>query len=273
MARLADARRRVPGRPGRRRRPGGPALRLAGSAALSPADYRAVRPAALATAHRGGLDAGRRRSSTSAPAPPALLASMRGRRRRRDRPRLARRARRGVGAARPRRRGAGQPRPGRPARRARPRSARRAAHILDAAGGRPGHIFNLGHGVPQRRPSTTSIALVDTVHELSRAMSAHRLRPPDRLRRPREAGGHSPVPRDRHAGRRIPPARLDGGGPSLRADRRALAAQRADLAPGRRARGRAPVHVPVYVGMRNWTPYLHETLAAMAARGCGARSA
>src|SRR5262245_24141495 len=30
------------------------------------------------------------------------------------------------------------------------------------------------------------------------------------------------------------------------------------------------VRLPVYVGMRNWTPYLHETLAAMAGKGVGA---
>src|SRR5512139_1491023 len=36
------------------------------------------------------------------------------------------------------------------------------------------------------------------------------------------------------------------------------------LAAALGARGPA---LPVYVGMRNWTPYLHETLAQMAARG------
>src|SRR5262249_10124582 len=30
---------------------------------------------------------------------------------------------------------------------------------------------------------------------------------------------------------------------------------------------RAGAALPVYVGMRNWTPYLHETLARMAADG------
>ncbi len=39
--------------------------------------------------------------------------------------------------------------------------------ILDAVGGRPGHIFNLGHGVHKETPVDHVIALVDMVHELS----------------------------------------------------------------------------------------------------------
>jgi uroporphyrinogen decarboxylase len=45
---------------------------------------------------------------------------------------------------------------------------RAAAQILDAVGGRPGHVFNLGHGVHQETPVDHAQALVDTVHELSR---------------------------------------------------------------------------------------------------------
>ncbi|MGE0758734.1 MAG: uroporphyrinogen decarboxylase, partial [Pirellulaceae bacterium] len=44
---------------------------------------------------------------------------------------------------------------------------RRAREVLDQAGGRPGHIFNLGHGVLQQTPVDHAIALVDAVHELS----------------------------------------------------------------------------------------------------------
>lgn len=44
---------------------------------------------------------------------------------------------------------------------------RRAKAILDQAAGRPGHIFNLGHGVVQQTPVENAIALVDAVHELS----------------------------------------------------------------------------------------------------------
>ncbi len=44
---------------------------------------------------------------------------------------------------------------------------RRVKDILDRAAGRPGHIFNLGHGVLQQTPVEHVKALVDIVHELS----------------------------------------------------------------------------------------------------------
>jgi uroporphyrinogen decarboxylase len=43
----------------------------------------------------------------------------------------------------------------------------RVKAILARAGGRPGHIFNLGHGVHQSTPVEHVQALVDMVHELS----------------------------------------------------------------------------------------------------------
>jgi uroporphyrinogen decarboxylase len=45
---------------------------------------------------------------------------------------------------------------------------RRAKQILDQAAHRPGHIFNLGHGVLQQTPPENAIALVKAVHDLSR---------------------------------------------------------------------------------------------------------
>jgi uroporphyrinogen decarboxylase len=45
----------------------------------------------------------------------------------------------------------------------------RAEDILRRAAGRPGHIFNLGHGVLPETPVDHVIALVDAVHELSGA--------------------------------------------------------------------------------------------------------
>jgi len=45
---------------------------------------------------------------------------------------------------------------------------RRARVILDQAGNRPGHIFNLGHGILPETPVDHVIALVDAVHEMSR---------------------------------------------------------------------------------------------------------
>jgi uroporphyrinogen decarboxylase len=44
---------------------------------------------------------------------------------------------------------------------------RSVKEILDAVGGRPGHVFNLGHGVHKETPVDHVIALVDIVHELS----------------------------------------------------------------------------------------------------------
>lgn len=44
----------------------------------------------------------------------------------------------------------------------------RTGEVLAAAAGRPGHIFNLGHGVLQQTPVENAQALVEFVHELSR---------------------------------------------------------------------------------------------------------
>ena len=42
-----------------------------------------------------------------------------------------------------------------------------ARKILEQAGGRPGHIFNLGHGILPETPVENVIALVEAVHEMS----------------------------------------------------------------------------------------------------------
>lgn len=44
---------------------------------------------------------------------------------------------------------------------------RRARDVLDRAAGRPGHIFNLGHGIYQQTPVDHVKALVEMVHEMS----------------------------------------------------------------------------------------------------------
>ena len=43
----------------------------------------------------------------------------------------------------------------------------RAADILRRAAGRPGHVFNLGHGILPQTPPDNVRFLVDTVHRLS----------------------------------------------------------------------------------------------------------
>ena len=50
---------------------------------------------------------------------------------------------------------------------------RRAKAILDAAGGRPGHIFNLGHGILPETPLDHVIALVERVHEFRAYHKSH----------------------------------------------------------------------------------------------------
>ncbi len=45
---------------------------------------------------------------------------------------------------------------------------RQVRAILDRAGGRPGHIFNLGHGILPQTPVDNVIAMVEMVHEMSR---------------------------------------------------------------------------------------------------------
>jgi uroporphyrinogen decarboxylase len=41
---------------------------------------------------------------------------------------------------------------------------RKARVVLDRAGGRPGHVFNLGHGVLPQTPPEHLERLVDLVH-------------------------------------------------------------------------------------------------------------
>ena len=43
----------------------------------------------------------------------------------------------------------------------------KARRVLEQAGGRPGHIFNLGHGILPETPVENVVALVEAVHELS----------------------------------------------------------------------------------------------------------
>jgi uroporphyrinogen decarboxylase len=42
-----------------------------------------------------------------------------------------------------------------------------AARVLDAVGGRPGHVFNLGHGILPETPVGNVEAVIDFVHRTS----------------------------------------------------------------------------------------------------------
>jgi uroporphyrinogen decarboxylase len=55
---------------------------------------------------------------------------------------------------------------------------RRAEAVLDQAGSRPGHIFNLGHGVLPQTPVDNAVALVDAVHEGGRRRRERRVAVP-----------------------------------------------------------------------------------------------
>ncbi len=52
-----------------------------------------------------------------------------------------------------------------------PEIKKQAARILDAVRDRPGHIFNLGHGILKQTPVENVAALVDFVHEYSYSAS------------------------------------------------------------------------------------------------------
>ncbi len=49
---------------------------------------------------------------------------------------------------------------------------RHVKRILDLAAGRPGHIFNLGHGILPQTPVENAVALVEAVHALSAGYSS-----------------------------------------------------------------------------------------------------
>ena len=52
-----------------------------------------------------------------------------------------------------------------------PEIVRRTRAILDEAAGRPGHIFNLGHGILPTTPVDNVLALVDIVHRVSQRIN------------------------------------------------------------------------------------------------------
>ena len=137
-----------------------PAVRLVGRRALGRRLPRVRRALLGARAGRGGRADDPLRDRRRAPAGGA-----RGGRRRRDRGRLARPARRRLGARRPRPRDPGEPRRRGAARPVGAGGGRRRATCSSGRAGGPGHIFNLGHGVlPETDPELLG-RLVRLVHE------------------------------------------------------------------------------------------------------------
>ena len=172
---------RLPERADRRRRAGGDGLRQLGrrarrrrlpglqpglhAARAAAAQARARRPARAAhRLHQGRRRRGSRTSRRSAPTCVGVDWTVE--------PRPGARARVGAGVALQ-----GNLDPDRAVRRRRARSAPRsgACSTLRSArrrGGRPGHVFNLGHGISQHTPPESVGALVDAVHALSRPATA-----------------------------------------------------------------------------------------------------
>src|SRR5439155_23613220 len=73
----------------------------------------------------------------------------------------------------------------------------RAAQVLAQAAGRPGHIFNLGHGILPETPVDHVRALVDAVHELSARWRAWRWGAAACVRRAEAGWGDPYLPRGR----------------------------------------------------------------------------
>ena len=231
-----EARRGVRPVRGRLRRGRGgrdPAVRLLGRRPLGRRLPR-VRRALLGARARGGRRADdplrdRRRA-------PARGAG--GRRRRRDRRRLARPARRRLGAGRPRPRHPGEPRRRRPAR-ARGSGSRRAPGACSSRQAAGPGTSSTSATACCRRPTPSCLAGSSGSCTRRRWCRRERRGDPDGVRQPGDGRRHPPVLRG-HPRR---PARLGRGGRragrALPADRRALAARRAHRGAARGARARA----------------------------------
>ena len=155
-----------------------------------------------------------------------------------------------------------------------PEIRKRARAILDQAEGRPGHIFNLGHGILPETPVDHAIALVDAVHEMSAARTVRdgmldavlligfggptrreEIRPfLDNILRGR------PIPKERYEEVVHHYEVMGGRSPYNEHTMRQAEALRARLR-------RDGIDIPVVVGMRNWAPYLIDTMRELTASG------
>ena len=158
-----------------------------------------------------------------------------------------------------------------------PRGAKlkqRAEHILRLADGRPGHIFNLGHGILPHTPVDNVKNLAQFVHEFS---STRRNAREDAMSKdavlliahgsPERVEDIPEFLQNISRGRPMPEAvvrevqhrySLIGSSPLTRITR-----QQADGVA-------RELGLPAYVGMRNWHPFIADTLQQMTADGVDA---
>ena len=189
-------------------------------------------------------------------------------RRRRGRARLAAPARRGLGARRLRAPGAGEPRPLRRCSRPWRELRARVDDVLDRAGGRPGHVFNVGHGLVPQTPVDNVRRLVEHVRErTSRERPAADRRARHGLRRPGVAGRDPGYLADIRRGRPDAARGARGDHGELPRDRRPLAAPRGRRAAGRRARHELGDGYRCYLGMRHWAPWIEDVVGEMVEDG------
>ena len=186
--------------------------------------------------------------------------------RRRDRGRLARAARRRLGACRPRPRHPGEPRRRRPARAVGARRGRRRGRAAPRRRAGPGHIFNLGHGVAARdRPGRPAPP------DRARARDAHwcpfeRRGGPDGVRQP--VGGRRtcvPYLEDVRGGRPV----SDEAVAELAERYRRIGGRSPldDVTEAQRAALERELGMPVFVGMKHWRPRIAEAVDAALAGG------
>ncbi len=196
----------------------------------------------------------------------APRADGRGRRRRGGR-RLANPAGRGVGEDWRGPRHPGQPRPDAAARPARTADGGRR-DVLRRAAGRPGHIFNLGHGILPETPVEHVEALIEIVARGSSRAVKPAGRSPDGARHALVARRDARLPHARCAAGARRPTNSSPRCGELRRHRRPVAADRHHARAAQRAAARLGPTSPVLVGHAQLAP-AHRRRAARRSPGSG----
>ena len=142
------------------------------------------------------------------------------------------------------------------------RVERAAEAIIKCTGGRPGHIFNLGHGVlpvRSRRPQAAR-----RVRPRTDALPREGRRRPHGLRQPRAGRGHRPT--SKTSGRR--PV-SDAAVEELTERYRRIGGRSPldEMTERQRAALEAELGVPVFVGMKHWQPRIADAVEEALAGG------